>query len=72
MLFYVGVILVYVTNHVSGWMVGLAWSYVALRYAHSWVHLTSNHVIARFSRYFASVFVLVLLWATLLVRLIGG
>ncbi|MGH7289754.1 MAG: MAPEG family protein, partial [Myxococcota bacterium] len=27
-LFYVGVLMVYVTHNVSGWMVGLAWSYV--------------------------------------------
>jgi hypothetical protein len=69
-LFYAGVILVYVTQQVSGWMVGLAWAYLALRCAHSFVHLTSNHLIARFSLYFGSAFVLALLWGTLLVRLV--
>jgi len=69
-LFYVGVILTFVTAHVSGWMIGLAWAYVALRYAHSFVHLTSNHVITRFALYLASAFVLALLWGTLFVRLL--
>jgi hypothetical protein len=69
-LFYVGVILTYVTHQVSYWMIGLAWGYVALRYAHSYVHLTFNNVIARFTLYFASVFVLVAMWAILLVQLV--
>jgi hypothetical protein len=29
-------------------MIGLAWTYVAFRYLHSWVHLTSNDVCLRF------------------------
>jgi hypothetical protein len=36
----------------------------------SGVHLTSNWLPARFTLYFASAFVLVVLWATLLVRLL--
>jgi hypothetical protein len=69
-LFYVGALMIYVTQQVTWWLVGCAWAYVALRYVHTWVHLTSNHVIARFSVYFASGFVLVVMWATLLVRLL--
>ena len=69
-LFYAGVILVYVTHHVGNWMVGCAWAYVVLRYAHSWVHLTSNNVVVRFSLYFASAGVLLLMWSTLLVQLV--
>src|ERR1700693_4866523 len=38
-LFYVGVILAYVTQQVSYWMIGCAWAYVAFRYLHSYVHL---------------------------------
>lgn len=37
---------------------------------HSYVHLTFNNVIVRFSVYFASNFVLLALWATLLFRLV--
>jgi hypothetical protein len=69
-LFYVVVLMTYVTHNVSGWLVGCAWAYVALRYAHSYVHLTSNHVPVRVGVYFASGAVLLLMWATLLVALL--
>ncbi len=69
-LFYVGVILTYVTHQVSHWTIGLAWAYVGARALHSYVHLTSNHVPTRFVLYFASAFVLLLLWSTLLVQLL--
>lgn len=58
------------THQVTYWLVACAWAYVALRYAHSFIHLTSNNVIARFSVYFASGFVLLVMWSSLLVRLI--
>ena len=67
-LFYVGVIMTYITQNVSAWMVVLAWIYVALRYVHSWVHLGSNDVPTRFRIYFASAAVLLLMWTTLFVR----
>ena len=69
-LFYVGALMIYMTHNVTWWLVTCGWTYVALRYAHTWVHLTSNHVITRFSLYFASGFVLVLMWVTLLVQLL--
>jgi len=69
-LFYVGVIMIYMTHQVSYWLVACAWAYVALRYAHSYVHLTSNNVIVRFSLYFASGFVLMLMWLSLLIQLL--
>jgi hypothetical protein len=69
-LFYVGVIMTYVTHNVNGFLVGCAWAYVALRYAHSFVHLTSNNVPVRVAVYFASAAVLLVMWATLLVQLL--
>ena len=69
-LFYAGVILVYITHQVTYWMIGCAWAYVAFRYLHSYVHLTSNNVMVRFSLYFASAFVLTVMWSTLLAALI--
>jgi hypothetical protein len=69
-LFYVVVVMVYVTQQVNLGMVAGAWLYVALRYGHSFVHLTSNHVVARFTLYFASTTVLALLWGALLVQLL--
>src|SRR5262249_15653293 len=47
-LFYVVVLMAYVSHQVTTWLVGCAWTYVALRYAHSYVHLTSNDVRVRF------------------------
>jgi len=64
-LFHVVVILAYVTHHASWPMVALAWAYVAIRYAHSYVHLTSNDVLLRFRCYFLSNLVLASMWAGL-------
>jgi hypothetical protein len=69
-LFYVAVILTYVTDQVTYWMVGCAWAYVAVRYLHSWVHLGSNDVLTRFRIYGASALVLAVMWTTLLVQLL--
>jgi hypothetical protein len=70
-LFYVVVLMIYVTGHGgSSWLVGSAWAYVALRYVHSWVHLGANDVRVRVAVYFASVLVLVAMYAMLLVALL--
>ena len=69
-LFYVVVILTYVTGQSSAWLVGCAWAYVALRCAHTAIHLTSNRVPLRFRIYFASNFALLAMWGTLFVRLV--
>jgi hypothetical protein len=61
-LFYVIVLIAFTTAQ-SGWLiVALAWLYVALRAAHTWVHLTSNVVLLRFRLFAASWIVLILLW----------
>ena len=69
-LFYTGALMIYVTQQVTPFLVACAWLYVALRWVHSWVHLGKNDVIARFSVYFASGFVLCVMWATLLIQLV--
>lgn len=69
-LFYVGVILTYVSHEVSYWMIGCAWAYVALRYVHSYVHLTSNRVLTRFRIYISSGVVLLVMWSSLLVEIV--
>lgn len=69
-LFYVGAIITYITQQVSYWLVFCAWAYVALRYVHTYVHLTVNNVVVRFSVYFASGIVLTVMWASLLVQLL--
>jgi hypothetical protein len=71
-LFYVVVILTYITGQVSYWMVGCAWAYVAARYVHSYVHLTSNNVLTRFRVFIASGLILLVLWVSLLVKLVSA
>lgn len=69
-LFYVGIILVYITQQVNVWLVSCAWAYVALRYAHTAIHLGRNDVSLRFKVYFASGLALLVLWTSLLVQLL--
>lgn len=62
LLLYVIVLIAFVTQQ-TGWLpVLLAWAYVLLRAAHSYVHLTSNRVMLRFRLFGASWAVLLLLW----------
>jgi len=61
-LFYVACIVLYVTAKVDAVALGLAWAFVALRIAHSAVHLTYNRVLHRFRIFALSVFVLLALW----------
>ena len=69
-LFYVVLIMIYVTHQTTTWLVACAWLYVVLRYVHSYVHLTKNDVMTRVIVYFSSAFVLLVMWATLLVQLV--
>jgi hypothetical protein len=71
-LFYVAVILIYVTRQTSPWFLGCAWTYVALRYLHTYVHLGRNDVVLRFRIYLASWVVLTVAWVSLFVRLGSG
>jgi len=50
-------------QHVSSFFVIGAWVYVALRYIHSFIHLTYNRVIHRFAVYVLSTVILFVLWA---------
>jgi hypothetical protein len=70
MLFYVVCVLNYVTSAtVSGMTLGLAWVYVALRVAHSAVHLTYNNVMHRLAFFAASNLVLAALWIVFFIDL---
>ncbi|MGV3490103.1 MAG: MAPEG family protein [Devosia sp.] len=50
--------------------VALAFLFVATRYVHAFIHVTSNNVPRRFFAYFAGLIALCLLWVDLLVRLL--
>lgn len=51
--------------------VALEWLFVALRLAHAYVHVTSNHVPTRFRFFVASVGALAALWLWLALRAAG-
>ena len=61
-LFYVIVIIAFLTRQTGILPLVLAWAYVVLRYAHSYVHLTTNRVMTRFRLFALSWLVLALLW----------
>ncbi|RFC65747.1 MULTISPECIES: MAPEG family protein [Mesorhizobium] len=62
-LFYVVCIALFVTGGVNLLTVVLAWLFVISRYAHAYVHLTSNNVGIRFNCFLVSMFVLFAMWA---------
>ena len=69
-LFYVAALLLLWSGH-AGWVeLVLAWLFVALRYGHAAVHVTTNRVYRRFFTYTAGLVVLAVLWVWLVVRLI--
>ena len=69
-LFYVAVMLVLWTGGV-GWVeLILAWLFVALRYVHAAIHVTTNTLLQRFAVYTAGLAVLAALWLLLVFRLV--
>ncbi len=69
-LFYIGVILTFVSGSVTTLSVILAWLFVAARCVHSYIHLGSNNVSRRFATFGVSLTFLAGLWLTLLYSLI--
>ena len=69
-LFYVVVVLTYVSQQTGTWMTLLAWLYVASRYVHTFVHLGTNDVLTRFRAYLGSSVILIALWLTLFGKLL--
>lgn len=68
-LFFVAVLLALALG-IVGWVeVVLAWLFVAARYLHAAIHVTSNHVLSRFAAYSAGLAVLALLWLWLVLRI---
>lgn len=70
-LFYVAAVLLYVSERVDGIYLGLAWAFVALRYAHSAIHVTYNRVMHRFPVYVLGALPLWAMWARLAVQSLG-
>ena len=64
-LFYVACLAAMQTGRTDGWMVRLAWAFVALRIAHSVIHLLDRNFIARIIAFSCSLVVLALMWGKL-------
>jgi hypothetical protein len=70
LLFYVAILLL-LWSGVTGWFEAvLAWTFVALRFGHAYIHTTANRVDLRFFVYAAGFFVLMALWLAVAVRLL--
>ena len=65
LLFYVVLLLAWVTPPVPAAALPLAWAYVALRVVHSLIHVTYNHVLHRFLAFATSNCVLLAMWVLL-------
>ncbi len=70
-LFYVAVVIAFVTAQGTPLVTGLAWLFVALRVGHSFIHCGYNKVMHRFAVFLAGALVLFVLWARLAWGLLG-
>ena len=70
LLFYVLVILAWITRQADLLFVVMAWIFVLSRLAHAYIHTTSNHVPTRFRIFAAGVLVLLLMWIIFAVRIL--
>ena len=71
-LFYVALLVLAWTGHVTPVTLLLAWLFVALRVLHSAIHCTYNRVVHRFYAYLAGGVVLWVLWGVVAVDLLAG
>ncbi|OEF25755.1 MAPEG family protein [Vibrio rumoiensis] len=68
-LFYV-VATLYVSLHIDSQIgITLAWLFVALRYLHTFIHLSSNHLMYRMLSFWASFLCVIGLWINLLIQM---
>lgn len=70
LLFYVLVMLAWATKQADLIFVVLAWIFVLSRFAHAYIHTTSNHVPTRFNIFAVGVIVLLLMWIIFAVRIL--
>ena len=64
-LFYTAILLTLILMVQDSILVALAWTYVGSRYLHSFIHITYNRVMHRFSVFIFSSFVLLAMWVRL-------
>lgn len=64
-LFYTAILLTLILMVQDSILVMLAWTYVASRFLHSFIHVTYNHVMHRFAVFIFGSFVLLAFWVRL-------
>jgi len=71
-LFYVLCLTLHVTNGVNYLTLTLMWIFVISRYAHAFVHLTSNNLLFRSRAFFVGAVILLLAWIWFALHLLGA
>lgn len=71
-LFYVLCLTLHVTNGVNYLTLLLMWIFVASRYFHAWVHLTSNNLLLRSRSFFVGAAIILLGWIWFALHLLGA
>lgn len=69
-LFYVLCLMLHLTNGVNYLTLALMWIFVATRYFHAWVHLTSNNLLLRSRSFSLGAVILLLGWIWLALHLL--
>ena len=71
-LFYLALVVAAMTAQAGMPVLALAWTFVALRVLHSWIHCSYNKVMHRFQAYVAGGVALWALWIVLAIGLLRG
>ena len=71
-LFHIACLLLYITDADNVVTVVLAWLFVLSRYAHSYVHVTSNRISLRGLTFGIGMLVLMIMWIIFAVRILFG
>lgn len=71
-LFYVLCLALHLTNGVNYLTLALMWIFIASRYFHAWVHLTSNNLRLRSRSFFVGAVILLLGWIWFALHLLGA
>lgn len=71
-LFYVLCLVLHLTNGVNYLTLALMWIFVASRYFHAWVHLTSNNLLLRSRSFFVGAVILLVAWIWFALHLLAA
>jgi hypothetical protein len=70
LLFYVLVIVAWITKQTDLIFLVMAWIFVVSRVVHAYIHTTSNHVPTRFNAFAVGAIVLLLMWIIFAIRIL--